>query len=78
MSEISDDEKKELYKAVVRQSKKGLDYKELANRYNVKEHVLSHVATSIRKKGVELPKRSRSSLLTTEFVEELKVLFNSI
>lgn len=74
MHDISQEEKQDLYKAVVKEALNGMDYQGLAARYNIKPYVISNIAGVLRKKGLDLPKKTASSVLTPEFLRELKML----
>lgn len=77
MYEVSEDEKKKMYKAVVEEAKNGLNWKEVAERFDVKPYVITGIATRIRKAGIPLPKRIGPAILTADFIQDLKGLFES-
>jgi len=70
MADLTDSERRELYLMVAREWRtKTID--EIAASASVKRHVVSGIASRLRKAGVPLPRKAVRSFLTPEFVAEL-------
>jgi hypothetical protein len=73
LSELTEEEKMELYREIVKNWGK-VSPKLLAEKLDVKIWALGAVVSKLRRKGIDLPKMTMS-FLDESFVDELKQLY---
>jgi hypothetical protein len=70
------DQKRELYTDVCMNWDR-LSISEFSKKWDVKAHVIAGIVTRLRKKGINLSKKTKDGILTPEFVDFLKTKKNT-
>lgn len=74
LSQLNEEERKALYFDVVRLWGK-VRTKKIAEKHGVKYHSIPVIASTLRKKGIPLPKLTASAWLTPDMLDELQKEF---